>query len=318
LTFTNLSHNEATHITIQLRIATLPSVTSSPIAISPAPVSRLVFATQPGSATAGLPFGVQPALKTQDQFGNNSTSGLAATLNLTLSLSSGVGPLQGSTNLDIGANAGNGMVAFSDLRLDHAGTNNQLSASASGLSNALSSPFAVSPAAASNLTISISPSSNAVAGVVFSTQPVVRVEDLFGNLRSGDYSTVVTATRAAGSGALQGTTNLTAIAGLVSFADLAHNIATNITISFSSPGLAGATSASVVVSPGAFSKLQLLAPGETAAPGTVSGKSGTPNPQSAGSAFSVTVNAVDPYWNIVNTNDTVAITSSDPNAALPT
>src|SRR5437773_6309167 len=57
-----------------------------------------------------------------------------------------------------------------------------------------------------------------------------------------------------------------------------------------SSGLAGATSASVVVSPGAFSKLQLLAPGETAAAGTASGKSGTPNPQSAGSPFSVTVN----------------------------
>src|SRR5439155_122351 len=257
LTFTNLSHNEATHITIQLRIATLPSVTSSPIAISPAPVSRLVFATQPGSATAGLPFGVQPALKTQDQFSNDSTLGLAATLNLTLSLSSGVGPLQGSTNLDIGANAGNGLVAFSDLRLDHAGTNNQLSAGASGLSNGLSSLFTVSPAAASKLTISIAAASIAVAGVAFSTQPVVRVEDSFGNLRSSDYSTAVSAARAAGSGALQGTTNLTAMGGMVSFTDLAHNIATNITITFSSPGLAGVTSTTVAVSPAAANRLTI-------------------------------------------------------------
>src|SRR5207247_9364463 len=57
--------------------------------------------------------------------------------------------------------------------------------------------------------------------------------------------------------------------------------------------------------------------GETAAPGTASGKSGTPAEQTAGTAFAVTVNAVDANWNLVNTNDTVAITSSDANAALP-
>src|SRR5262249_1822098 len=41
-------------------------------------VRRLVFSTQPGSATAGAIFGVQPVVKTQDQFGNNSTNGLGA------------------------------------------------------------------------------------------------------------------------------------------------------------------------------------------------------------------------------------------------
>ncbi|HYV31763.1 MAG TPA: hypothetical protein VEO53_11750, partial [Candidatus Binatia bacterium] len=111
--------------------------------------------------------------------------------------------------------------------------------------------------------------------------------------------------------------SLGAVNGLVSFTNLSHNVATTISIDFANSGLAGATSASVVVSPSAFSKLQLLAPGETAAPGTASGKSGTPNSQSAATPFSVTVNAADPYWNIVNTNDTVAITSSDLNAALP-
>src|SRR5206468_9107514 len=67
----------------------------------------------------------------------------------------------------------------------------------------------------------------------------------------------------------------------------------------------------------ALAKLQLLLPGETAAPGTGSGKTGTPASQTAGTAFNVIVNAVDSNWNVVNTNDTVAITSSDPNAALP-
>src|SRR5206468_6295443 len=77
------------------------------------------------------------------------------------------------------------------------------------------------------------------------------------------------------------------------------------------------TSAAVTVTAGTFVKLQLLAPGETAAPGTLNGKTGTPNSQTAATAFNVTVNAVDEDWNVVITNDTVANTSTDPNASLP-
>src|SRR5207244_9639944 len=60
------------------------------------------------------------------------------------------------------------------------------------------------------------------------------------------------------------------------------------------------TSAAVTVNAGAFAKLQLLAPGETPAPGTASGKTGTPTAQIAFNAFNLTVNAVDANWNAVN------------------
>lgn len=72
------------------------------------------------------------------------------------------------------------------------------------------------------------------------------------------------------------------------------------------------------ITPGPFTKLQLLVPGETAAPGTPSGKTGSPTAQTAGTAFNVTVNAVDAYWNLVNTvTDQVYLTSTDANAVLP-
>ena len=65
-------------------------------------------------------------------------------------------------------------------------------------------------------------------------------------------------------------------------------------------------------------KLQVLLPGETAAPGTATGKTGTPTSQTVGAAFDVTVNAVDANWNLVNyVTDNVAITSSDSTALLP-
>src|SRR5207248_11065473 len=77
------------------------------------------------------------------------------------------------------------------------------------------------------------------------------------------------------------------------------------------------TSPAITVTAGAFVKLQLLAPGETAAPGTGTGKTGTPTAQTAGAAFNVTVNAVDANWNLVSSIHTVGITSSDANATLP-
>src|SRR5256885_9414521 len=78
------------------------------------------------------------------------------------------------------------------------------------------------------------------------------------------------------------------------------------------------TSPPISVNAAAFVKLQILAPGETAAPGTSTGKVGTTSPQVAGSPFNVTINAVDANWNVVNTvSDLVGLTSSDSNASLP-
>ena len=81
------------------------------------------------------------------------------------------------------------------------------------------------------------------------------------------------------------------------------------------------TSPSIPVSAGAFTKLQILAPGESAAPGTTTGKTGTAAAQTAGASFNVTVKAVDANWNLVTSANgsgfTIHVVSSDPNATLP-
>ena len=77
------------------------------------------------------------------------------------------------------------------------------------------------------------------------------------------------------------------------------------------------TSPAITVNVGAFAQLQVLMPGETAAPGTISGHTGTPTAQTAGTSYSVTVRSVDASWNPVSTNDTVRLTSSDAAATLP-
>ena len=72
------------------------------------------------------------------------------------------------------------------------------------------------------------------------------------------------------------------------------------------------TSDPFVVHPAAFSKVQILVPGETPLPGSPSGKAGSPAAQSAGRAFAASVWATDAYWNPVPSGDNVRITSSDP------
>jgi len=421
VTFTNLSLNGAGTSTIQFTAGSATEI-SDPIEVGAGNATRLAFGTQPGNAAVGSTFGTQPVLHTQDDFGNDTTAGLPASLNVTVSLTSGTGPLLGTTTLDIGTAAGNGIAAFSELEIDAAGTSKQLTAVASGLSNAVSSTFTVNagpaaslavqtqppatatagaafspvtvirvldafgnlrttdnstvvtatrnagtaslqgttsvtavnglatfsnlsytkaetisiafnsgtltgvtsssvtvnPAAASKLTLQTQPSATATAGVAFAQQPAIRIEDAYGNLRSSDNSTVVTAARNAGSGTLQGTLTATAVNGVATFANLSHNVATTINLSFTASGVTSATSPNIVVSPAAFTKLQLLVPGETTSPGSASGKTGTPTARTAGTAFNVTVNAVDAYWNLTTTvTDTVELSSTDINAVLP-
>ena len=64
-------------------------------------------------------------------------------------------------------------------------------------------------------------------------------------------------------------------------------------------------------------QLQVLLPGESNAPNTLTGKTGTPAPQTLYGVFDLTINRCDATWHIVPASDTVAITSTDAYAGLP-
>jgi hypothetical protein len=66
---------------------------------------------------------------------------------------------------------------------------------------------------------------------------VIRIEDPYGNLRSGDNGTVVTAARLQAAAHCKARTNLVAINGVITFTNLSHNVATNITVTFTSGSL---------------------------------------------------------------------------------
>src|SRR5262249_51638963 len=148
------------------------------------------------------------------------------------------------------ATAVNGVASFANLSHNVA-TNITIDFASGSLSGATSAGIAVSPAAADHLTILTQPSASATAGVGVCQQLVVRLEDAYGNLISSDNSTVVMAARSAGSGTLQGTLTATTVSGVATFTNLSHNVATNITIQFTSGALVNATSGTVAVSPAA-------------------------------------------------------------------
>jgi hypothetical protein len=83
-------------------------------------------------------------------------------------------------------------------------------------------------------------------------------------------------------------------------------------------GIESHTSSGVNVLPGPYSKIVLIAPGETVAPGTAEGRTGTATDQSINYSFTVSVFATDAWWNPVGgVTDVIRITSGDPLAELP-
>jgi len=204
-----------------------------------------------------------------------------------------------------------------------------LTASATGLTNAVSSFFSVGAGAFSGLQL-LTPGETAAPGTLVgktgtpSAQTAgtafnvtVNAVDVYWNLVNGITDTVNVsssdgnATLPANAGLTAGTKTFAVTLRTAGSATLtASDITDNSRTASTSPGIA--------VNKGLFAKLQLLAPGETPVPGSATGKSGTPTAQSAGGAFSLTVNAVDANWNLINTaTDIVSIASSDGNAILP-
>src|SRR5689334_890821 len=79
----------------------------------------------------------------------------------------------------------------------------------------------------------------------------------------------------------------------------------------------GATLASPAAA-GPFTRIQVLLPGESAAPGTPSGKTGAPRAQTVGVPFTITVKACDDTWTpVTSVTHAVQVLSSDASATLP-
>jgi hypothetical protein len=156
----------------------------------------------------------------------------------------------------------------------------------------------VTAAAPYQLVIGTPPSSTATAGQAFETQPVIYEEDKYGNIETGDSTTVVTAMIGEGTGPLRGTVTATVSGGVATFTNLFYDTAETITLKFTSPSLVSATSGSIAVSAAAASKL-------------VFGQQPTNTTAGVPISPAVTVRVEDAFNNLVTTDtSTVTLTLS--------
>ena len=173
---------------------------------------------------------------------------------------------------------------------------------------------------ATQLVFSTTPSTG-TAGTAFSV--TVQSQDAYGNVANLASTTTITLSKATGGGTLSGTLTGSINSGTnsVTIATPIYSKADAMTLTATASGgvsLTAVTSGSISFSAGTATKLQILLPGESAAGGTTTGKTGTASAETAGTPFTVTVNAVDANWNLVSSvSHSVAITSTDVNATLP-
>ena len=94
------------------------TATSLTFSVTAGSATGIAFQTQPSGAVAGSNLAAQPILKIVDAAGNTITSGVDATAQVSIALSSGTGVLSGTTTVAAVA----GVATFAGLSIDAAGT----------------------------------------------------------------------------------------------------------------------------------------------------------------------------------------------------
>jgi hypothetical protein len=216
---------------------------SAPFALAPGAPAALAFSAQPADAVAGAAL-AEVAVRIDDAWGNATAS--TATIDLSAAAGS-PGPLQGSVS---GA-ATAGVARFPAVRIEVAGAY-ALRATSGALTPGTSTGFKIAPAAPAALRIGAVPG-GAVAGEPF--QVVSHIVDAFGNATTAT-GIVVEATLSPAFAPLLGTTSVTSVGGVATFAALAVERArSSAAVSVSAEGLAAATSAPFDVAAAAASGL---------------------------------------------------------------
>ena len=217
------------------------AVDTTSITVTVGAASKLVMKTAPSSTVAAASvFATAPQVYIEDAFGNVVTT---ATSSIVATVGSGTGPLTGTrTNAAVA-----GVATFSALAAPTlAQTGLKLTFTNSTLTSvADTTSITVTAAGANKLAITTQPTAPVVNGGVLGTQPVVVVQDQYGNTVTTATSNIV-AQVGAGAWTIGGTTANVAVSGVSTYTDLTAKSVTPVTgatIAFASTGLTGVTSA---------------------------------------------------------------------------
>jgi len=203
-----------------------------------APTQLTIIAGDNQRAAAGSPVAVAPAVKVTDA-GGNPVAGVP----VTFSPSDAGGVLPSSAVVTDGS----GLATLGSWTLGPHSGPQTLTASSPGLTSVLfhASSFGGPPAM---LVMIAQPSATATSGAMLGSQPAVQLQDHFGNpVPAGSLTITVTVS----GGSLSGTTSIAAdpVTGMATFTDLGIVGSGVVTLTFSAPGIQGATSSSITVGP---------------------------------------------------------------------
>ncbi|HKC46486.1 MAG TPA: hypothetical protein VKB63_02715, partial [Gemmatimonadales bacterium] len=295
--FSTLSINKSgLGYTLNASSGSVTAATSAPFTINPGAASQLAITVQPTNTTDGGNLTPAVQVTAQDGFGNTA-SGFTGDVTLGIQSNPSGGTLSGTPTKTAVA----GVATYSDLSIDKTGGGYTLVATAPGLIETVSAPFAITPGPATQLTFSVQPVTTPAGTAI---APAIQVSALtaLGNLATG-FSGNVTITIGANlaGGSLSGTTTIAAVGGVATFATLGIDKAgSGYTLLANGTGLTTATSSVFSIDAGSATQLVFAVQPAT----TVAGSAITP---------AVKVTARDGLGNTVTTfngNVTVAIAAN--------
>ncbi len=231
------------------------------IAVTAGPAALLAFTTQPNGGASQAGWTQQPQVTVRDAFGNTVTASVAP---ITLVLTSAGGATLACTNNTVSASSG--VASFAGCKVDKAGTYT-LTAASLGLTSVDSASFTITVGSASKLGFTTQPNGG-VTGSVWSTQPVVAVQDAGGNTITTATNSISVVLTTPGSATLTCTaTTVSAVAGVASFGGCKVNQTGTYTLtaSSSSGGLTNAVSSQFTVTAVASKLAFTVQPGGGAA-----------------------------------------------------
>ncbi|HSD32083.1 MAG TPA: hypothetical protein VLB49_09255 [Gemmatimonadales bacterium] len=246
-TFSTLNVDSAgTGYTLSAAATGLTGATSNAFNITVGAAAKLGFRVQPASTTGGATIAPAVQVEVRDAGGNRVTS---ASNNITVAI--GTNPNSGTLGGTKTVAAASGLASFSTLTIDSAGTGYTLSASASGLTAATSSPFNITVGPAAKLGFLVQPS-NTPSGASITPAVQVEVRDAGGNRVTSATTNITLAigTNPSG-GVLSGTNPKAAVSGVAVFSNLSiDKSGTGYTLTAAGATLTGATSAAFNITGG--------------------------------------------------------------------
>jgi hypothetical protein len=253
-TFSGLSIDKAgTGYTLTATSGTLTLATSNTFNVTFGAAAKVAFTTQPGGGTGGTAWTTQPAVTVQDAAGNTVTNSSA---NVTLAITGGTGTAGAALSCTTNPlSASSGVATFTGCSIDKSGNSYTLTATSTGLTQAVSSALNITVGAAAKLAFTGQPG-NGTGGSNLSPQPLVAIQDAGGNTVNSTASITLAIGTNPSSGTLSGTKIVAAVAGTATFSGLSIDKAGNgYTLTATSGALTSATSTALNVTVGSAAQL---------------------------------------------------------------